>query len=54
MVWIDFRNLNDACPKDEFPLPITERMRDKTFGYERMSFIDGIEGYNKREMHPVF
>jgi len=41
MVCIDFRNLNDACPKDEFPLPITEIILDKTFGYERMSFMDG-------------
>lgn len=52
MVCIDFRNLNDACPKDEFPLPITERILDKTFGYERMSFMDGFSGYNQIKMHP--
>ena len=26
----DFRNLNDACPKDEFPTPITDIMVDNT------------------------
>lgn len=50
LVCIDFRNLNDACLKDEFPLPITERILDKTFGYERMSFMDGFSGQIK--MHP--
>lgn len=44
--------LNDACLKDEFPLPIIERILDKTFGYERMSFMDGFSGYNQIKMHP--
>lgn len=43
--------LNDACLKDEFPLPIIERILDKTFGYERMSFMDGFSGYNQIKMH---
>src|SRR3954462_2700023 len=34
---IDFRNLNDACLKDEFPLPVTDIMVDNTTCYERMS-----------------
>src|SRR3954463_10858812 len=41
-ICIDFRNLNDACPKDEFLLPVTDIMVDNTAGYERMSFMDGI------------
>ena len=28
-ICIDFRDLNEACPKDEFPLPITDVMIDK-------------------------
>src|SRR5438045_7467879 len=51
-VCIDFRNLNDACPKDEFPLPVTDIMVDNTAGYERMSFMDGFSGYNQIKMHP--
>src|SRR4051812_5257438 len=41
-ICIGFRNLNDACPKDEFLLPVTDIMVDNTAGYERMSFIDGF------------
>src|SRR3954469_2961782 len=51
-ICIDFRNLNDACPKDEFPLPVTDIMVDNTAGYERMSFMDGFSGYNQIKMHP--
>src|SRR3954470_60104 len=52
-ICIDFRNLNDACPKDEFPLPITDVMIDNTCGFERMSFMDGFSGYNQIKMHPA-
>src|SRR4051812_28664968 len=45
-ICIDFRNLNDACPKDEFPLPVTDIMVDNTAGYEWMSFMEGLFGYN--------
>ncbi|KAH0636032.1 hypothetical protein KY290_036427 [Solanum tuberosum] len=43
-VCVDFRDLNNACPKDEFPLPIPELMIDATTGYEAMSFMDGSSG----------
>ena len=49
-VCIDFRDLNKACPKDDFPLLIPEIMIDNTFGYERMSFMDGFSGYNQIKM----
>ena len=39
-ICIDFRDLNAACPKDEFPLPITDVMIDNTRRFERMSFMD--------------
>ncbi|KAJ8636172.1 hypothetical protein MRB53_010439 [Persea americana] len=51
-VYIDYRDLNNACPKDEFPLPIPEVMIDNTCGFERMTFIDGFSGYNQIKMHP--
>jgi len=50
-ICIDYRNLNDACPKDEFPLPITDAMIDNTCGFERMSFMDGFSGYNQINMY---
>ncbi|KAM1018797.1 hypothetical protein ACFX2C_040378 [Malus domestica] len=51
-VCIDFRDLNDACPKDEFPLPITELLVDATTGFEALSFMDGFSGYNQIKMAP--
>ena len=47
-VCIDFRNLNKACPKDDFPLPIIDVLVDSTAGHERLSFMDGVfSGYNR-------
>ena len=40
-VCVDFRDLNRACPKDDFPLPITEMVVDATTGFEALSFMDG-------------
>jgi len=51
-VYIDFHDLNTACPKDEFPLPITDVMSDIICGFERMSFMDGFSGYNQIKMQP--
>ncbi|XXG47440.1 hypothetical protein AAC387_Pa02g2086 [Persea americana] len=51
-VCIDYRDLNNACPKDEFPLPIPEVMIDSTCRFERMTFMDGFSSYNQIKMHP--
>ncbi|KAJ8615559.1 hypothetical protein MRB53_034931 [Persea americana] len=51
-VCIDYRDLNNACHKDEFPLPIPEVMNDNTCGFERMTFMDGFSSYNQIKMHP--
>nr|ABD63198.1 gag/pol polyprotein, related [Asparagus officinalis] len=51
-ICIDFRDLNTACPKDEFPLPITDVIIDNTCEFERMSFMDGFLGYNQIKMYP--
>ncbi|KAL0315217.1 UNVERIFIED_CONTAM: Transposon Ty3-G Gag-Pol polyprotein [Sesamum calycinum] len=52
-VCIDFRVLNNACPKYDFPLPIAELMIDATTGHEALSFMDGSSGYNKIRMAPA-
>ncbi|KAA0043322.1 uncharacterized protein E6C27_scaffold110G002330 [Cucumis melo var. makuwa] len=49
-VCVDFRDLNNACPKDDFPLPIMEIMIDATSGHEALSFMDGSSGYNQIRM----
>ncbi|KAL0457847.1 UNVERIFIED_CONTAM: hypothetical protein Slati_0411900 [Sesamum latifolium] len=46
-VCVDFRDLNNACPKDDFPLPIAELMIDAAMGHEALSFMDGSSGYNQ-------
>ena len=51
-VCIDYRDRNAACPKDEFPLPITDVMIDNTCDFERMPFMDGFSGYNQIKMYP--
>jgi len=42
-ICIDYRDLNVACPKDEFSLPFTDVMIDNMCGFERMSLMDGFE-----------
>ena len=49
---VDFRDLNSACPNDDFPLPITKVMVDATTGHEALSFMDGSSGYNQIRMNP--
>jgi len=51
-ICIDYRDLNAACPKDEFPLPITDVMIDNTCDFEKMSFMDSFSGYNQIKMYP--
>ncbi|XP_019262764.1 PREDICTED: uncharacterized protein LOC109240565 [Nicotiana attenuata] len=51
-VCVDFRDLNKACPKDDFPLPIIELMVEATTGHEAMLFMDGSSGYNQTRMSP--
>jgi len=46
-ICIDFRDLNWACPKDDFPLPHIDVLIDNTAGYETLSFMDGFSGYNQ-------
>ena len=44
---VDFRDLNNACPKDDFPLPIIKVMVDTITGHEALSFMDGSSSYNQ-------
>uniref|UniRef100_A0A2N9J1X6 RNA-directed DNA polymerase n=1 Tax=Fagus sylvatica TaxID=28930 RepID=A0A2N9J1X6_FAGSY len=47
---VDFRNLNKACPKDEFPLPNMDLLIDSVAGHAMFSFMDGFSGYNQIRM----
>ncbi|XP_016199222.1 uncharacterized protein LOC107640187 [Arachis ipaensis] len=46
-VCIDFRDLNNATPKDEYFMPIADMLIDSAAGNEILSFIDGCSGYNQ-------
>ena len=45
-ICVDFRDLNKACPKDAFPLPIHDILLDNVVGSQMFSFMDGFSGYN--------
>ena len=45
-VCVDFRDLNKASPKDDFPLPHIDMLIDSTTGHSMLSFMDGFSGYN--------
>jgi hypothetical protein len=45
-VCIDFRNLNRATHKDEYPMPIADTLINNTSGNKIISFLDGNVGYN--------
>ncbi len=47
---VDFRNLNKACPKDEFLLPNMDLLIDSATGHAMFSFMDGFNGYNQIRM----
>ena len=49
-VCVDFKDLNNACLKDDFPLPIIELMVGATTGHKALSFMDGSSGYNQIRM----
>ena len=43
---VDFTNLNQACLKDNLPLPRINQLVDATSGHTLMSFMDAYSGYN--------
>ena len=52
-VCVDYMNLNDACPKDSFPLPCIDQIVDASTGHGMLSFLDAFSGYHKIPMHPL-
>ncbi|KAK8559400.1 hypothetical protein V6N13_026823 [Hibiscus sabdariffa] len=44
---VDYRDLNRASPKDNFPLPHIDTLVDNTAGHSYFSFMDGFSGYNQ-------
>ncbi|CAJ2657607.1 unnamed protein product [Trifolium pratense] len=46
-ICIDFRDLNNATPKDEYSMPVAEMLIDSAAGFEYLSMLDGYSGYNQ-------
>ena len=46
-VCIDFRDLNNATPKDEYHMPIADMLVDSASRNEILSFMDGYFSYNQ-------
>jgi hypothetical protein len=44
---IDYMSLNNACPKDEYPLPRISQIIDSTTSYNLLSFLDAYLGYHQ-------
>ena len=51
-VCINYRDLNKASPKDDFPLPHIDMLVDSTVGHYMLSFMDGFSRYNMILMAP--
>jgi hypothetical protein len=46
-IYVDFRNLNRATPKDEYPMPVADLLVDSASGNKVISFLDSNAGYNQ-------
>ena len=51
-VFTDFRDLNKAYPKDNYPTPLIDQIIDSCVGTEVFSFMDGFFGYNQIQIKP--
>ena len=47
---VDYRGLNKASPKDDFPLSHIDMLVDSTTKFKVFSFMDGFSGYNQIRM----
>jgi hypothetical protein len=46
-VYMDFRDLNRATSKDEYPMPFAETLINAVAGNKILSFMNGNAGYNR-------
>ena len=40
-ICVDFRNLNNATPKNEYPMPVANLLVEGVAGYQILSMMDG-------------
>ena len=51
-MFVDFTDLNKACPKDSYPLSSINALVDSASGCRLLNFLDAFSGYNQIRMHP--
>jgi len=51
-VCVDYRDVNQACPKDNYPTPFIDQIIDECTGCKIFSFMDGFSGYNQINIRP--
>lgn len=51
-MYTDYTDLNKACPKDSYPLPIIDRLVDGSSGHAMLSLMDAYSSYNQIKMYP--
>jgi hypothetical protein len=51
-VCIDYRDINKACPKDNFPTPFVDQIVDDCIRSEIFSLMDGFSRYNQINIFP--
>lgn len=49
-IYIDYIDLDKACPKDSFLLPKIDQLVDAIFGHKLLSFMDAFLNYNQIRM----
>jgi len=50
-VYVDYKTVNKACPKDSFRLPRIDQLVGLTAGHNRLSFLDAYRGYHQIAMY---
>jgi hypothetical protein len=51
-VCVDYRDINKACPKDNFPTPFVDQIVDDCARRKIFSLMDGFSGYNQINIVP--
>ena len=46
-VCIDYKKLNTATRKDDYPLPVIDQILDRLVRHPHFCFLDGYSGYNQ-------
>ena len=51
-ICIDYRKLNKATRKDNFPLPFIDQVIEKLANFSYFYYLDGLSGFYRIPIHP--